>query len=265
MKTRILSAFAALILLFAVMLCSNLWVLKIAVGLISAIGLYELYRAFEYEKFRILTVTGLCIGFVIPVMASWSVTVVLLFVYALTGAVVMLVRWKDVSVSDWINLWFFQLYVPCSFTSLILVREMELGGYAVWFILGGAWLTDTFAYFSGRAFGKKKLCPHISPNKTVAGALGGVFGTTASAAVYGWFLRRFCTVHFVPVILLGVCLGIVSQIGDLTASKIKRERNIKDFGNLMPGHGGVMDRFDSILLTAPVVLLFLRYLTVFVK
>ena len=265
MKIRILSALVALILLFAIILCENLWVLKIAVGIISVIGLYELYRAFGYQKYKLLIVAGLVTGFIIPLLPSLFMIITVLFLYAVIGVVMMMLREGALPFSDLTNFLFFQLYVPCSLACLVQVRETEFGFYAIWLILGGAWLTDSFAYFTGRAFGKRKLCPHISPHKTVAGAVGGVLGTTVSALIYGLVLSNFFTVQLLPLLGLGVCLGFLSQIGDLTASRMKREQGIKDFGNLMPGHGGVIDRFDSILFTAPVVCLFLAHFTIFMK
>ena len=265
MKTRILSAAVALVLLFTVLLCGNLLVLKIAVGIIAAIGLYELYRAFGYQNHKGLTGLGMLLGFLIPFLPSVMSVITVLFVYALAGIATMVFCPEKLSFSDITNFLVFLIYVPCSLCCLVQVRETEFGAYAIWLILGGAWLTDTFAYFVGCAFGKRKLCPLISPHKTVAGAVGGVTGTAVSALIYGMVLNRFFPVSLIPLVCLGICLGIVAQFGDLTASKIKRERGIKDFGNLMPGHGGVIDRFDSILFTAPVVCLFMTYFTIFMK
>ncbi|MBE7041982.1 MAG: phosphatidate cytidylyltransferase [Ruminococcaceae bacterium] len=265
MKTRILSAAVALVLLFAVLLCGNMWILKIAVGIIGAIGLFELYRAFEYQVHKELTWVGMLLGFLIPFLPSVNSIVTVLFFYALFGIAVMVFRPQQLSFSDVTNFLVFQIYVPCALSCLVSVRETEFGAYAIWLILGGAWLTDTFAYFVGCAFGKRKLCPVISPNKTIAGAVGGMTGTALSALIYGFVLNRYFTVSLIPLAFLGICLGIVAQFGDLTASKIKRERGIKDFGHLMPGHGGVIDRFDSILFTAPMVSLFITYFTIFTK
>lgn len=265
MKTRILSAIVALAVLFAVISCGNIWVLKIAAAVISVIGLFELYRAFDYLSHRLLVGIGMITGALIPLLPSLSLIVTVLLIDLVLGAAVMLSRPGAVSFSDLTNLLFFQIYVPCSLACLVWVRQAEFGFYAIWLILGGAWLTDTFAYFTGRAFGKRKLCPHISPHKTVAGAIGGLVGTTAAALLYGLFLDQTMTVHYLPLLGLGLSLGLLAQIGDLTASWIKRERGIKDFGNLMPGHGGIMDRFDSILFTAPAVCLFLAHFTLFVK
>ncbi len=265
MKIRILSALVALILLFTVLLCGNLWVLKIAVGIISVMGLSELYRAFGYEKHKILMGAGFLAGFLIPLLPSIMGVVTTLVLYGFLGATIMLSRPGALSFSDLTNCLFFQVYVPCALACLVWVRQSEFGVFSIWLILGGAWLTDTFAYFTGRAFGKRKLCPLISPHKTVAGAVGGVIGTTASALIYGLALSKVCTVQLVPLTVAGLCLGLIAQVGDLTASWMKREQGIKDFGNLMPGHGGVIDRFDSILFTAPLTCLFLAHFTIFTK
>ena len=265
MKTRLFSAVIALAVLFAVILCGNIWVLKIAAAIIAVIGLFELYRAFHYLTYKLLVWAGMVTGALIPILPSLSMIVTALFLYLILGAAVMLSRPGAVSFSDLTNMLFFQVYVPCSLACLVWVRQADFGFYAIWLILGGAWLTDSFAYFAGRAFGKRKLCPHISPHKTIAGAVGGMAGTTAAALVYGLFLDTFLTVHYLPLLGLGASLGILAQMGDLTASWMKRERGIKDFGNLMPGHGGVMDRFDSIFFTAPAVCLFLAHFIIFSK
>lgn len=265
MKTRILSAAAALVILFGVLLCGKLLILKIAAALIAVIGLFELYRAFHYRKHQLLCLAGYIVGAAIPFFSDPVKIIGLLFVYLVLGMGVMLSRKGELSFSALTDFFFFQIYLPCSLTCLVWVRESDWGLYALWLVLGGAWLTDTFAYFTGRAFGKRKLCPEISPHKTVAGAVGGIVGTTLSALLYGLYLNTRFTVSFPAMLALGILLGLLAQIGDLTASWIKREHSVKDFGNLMPGHGGVMDRFDSILLTAPTVCLFLTCFTLLAK
>ena len=132
-------------------------------------------------------------------------------------------------------------------------------------VFGGAWLTDTCAFFAGKLCGRHKLCPNISPKKTVEGAIGGVLGTTILFLAYGYALQQLAgiTVHYLHLGVLAVCAGIVSEIGDLTASMIKRELKLKDFGNVMPGHGGILDRFDSLLFVAPLMYGFLLNFQVF--
>jgi phosphatidate cytidylyltransferase len=151
-------------------------------------------------------------------------------------------------------------YIAPLFFTLIAVRYMIYGNYHIFLAFGGAWLTDTFAYFAGKLFGKRKLIPLISPNKTRAGAIGGLIGTTACTVIYGALINRYVyTVHISIFIFLalGIMLAVFSQAGDLTASAIKRNSKIKDFGNLMPGHGGALDRFDSVLFSSALTFIFI--------
>ena len=155
------------------------------------------------------------------------------------------------------------VYILTGFLSMIFTRfKSGVGLYNLLLIFIGVWMTDSGAYFIGRAFGKKKLIPDVSPNKTVAGAIGGIFGCLLGYAVYGSILKFALNieVNFIYLLAFAVIVSAVDQIGDLIASFIKRERGIKDFGKLFPGHGGVMDRFDSSIAVAPVVF-FLLYFT----
>lgn len=122
----------------------------------------------------------------------------------------------------------------------------------VWLILITAFCTDIFAYFGGYFLGKHKLCPVISPKKTIEGSICGILGSVAFTGLFAYFFveERSLVVWFMVIGVLG---GIISQIGDLTASIFKRKMGIKDYGNLIPGHGGILDRFDSVLFTAPMV------------
>jgi len=159
------------------------------------------------------------------------------------------------------------IYVGFSFAHLILLRflaqdvvlatpagDMTLGCAFLWIMFLGTWSSDTFAYFAGSFFGRRKLCPAISPKKTVEGFLGGLVGTTAVVAALG------CALGFsVPLMaLLGVLLALTATVGDLAESVIKRYAGVKDSGRLIPGHGGVLDRFDSVMFTAPFVYYFIQ-------
>lgn len=148
-------------------------------------------------------------------------------------------------------------YILIGFLCIVLTRYATglLGNYLYMLIFLGAWTTDSGAYFIGVLFGKHKLIPGVSPHKTVEGAIGGILGCIAGYSVYGAVLSLFFNVHvhWVALIFLAVIISVVDQLGDLIASYIKREQNIKDFGNIFPGHGGVLDRFDSIIAIAPSV------------
>ena len=145
---------------------------------------------------------------------------------------------------------------PVLFSFLWLTRELPGGIYMVWLIFISSWICDTCAYLSGMAFGRHKLTPVLSPKKSVEGAVGGVLGSALVGALFGHLLLNgIFEDQEMALICAVLCAAgaVISQIGDLAASGIKRDHGIKDYGRLIPGHGGVMDRFDSVLFTAPII------------
>jgi len=141
-------------------------------------------------------------------------------------------------------------YVVFLSLHVTLVEQIGEYGILVWLIFLTAFGTDSMAYFTGLAIGKHKLAPKISPKKTIEGSIGGILGSILLCALFGYFVTPGLLLHCIVIGLLG---GVISQFGDLTASIFKRKMGIKDFGNLIPGHGGILDRFDSVLFTAPMV------------
>ena len=139
---------------------------------------------------------------------------------------------------------------------IYLVRSLPYGIYTVWMIFISSWICDTCAYVVGMLVGKHKLAPVLSPKKSIEGALGGIAGSALVGAAYAYFLvervieQQQITWIFVLISAVG---AVISQVGDLAASAIKRNHEIKDYGKLIPGHGGVMDRFDSVIFTAPMI------------
>ncbi len=148
------------------------------------------------------------------------------------------------------------IYVALTLSFLYLIRELPHGIFLVWLAYISSLVCDTCAYFAGSWFGKHKLTPKLSPKKTVEGAVGGALGAMIAGGLMGWLFYACvnCGILVIPMFAV-ICLvgSIVSMCGDLTASAIKRNGNIKDYGKLIPGHGGVMDRFDSVIFTAPMV------------
>jgi phosphatidate cytidylyltransferase len=136
-----------------------------------------------------------------------------------------------------------------------LLRNLSDGWIWLIFMLAGTWASDTMAYFVGKTLGRKRIAPAVSPRKTVEGALGGVFGSIVSAYVFALVYPFISLTH---VLLLGLLVGIAAELGDLVESAFKRQADLKDAGNLIPGHGGVLDRFDSMLFTAPLVYYYVR-------
>lgn len=148
------------------------------------------------------------------------------------------------------------LYAPVMLSFIYLTREQEVGKYIVWLILISSWGCDTCAYVVGMLIGKKKIFPVLSPKKSLEGCIGGVVGAGLIAALYAIFaVENVFPDKQVTIVITVICMvgAVMSQVGDLAASAIKRNHEIKDYGKLIPGHGGIMDRFDSVIVTAPMI------------
>lgn len=156
-------------------------------------------------------------------------------------------------------------YAPVMFSFIYQTRQLQYGIYLVWMIFISSWVCDTFAYLTGMMIGKHKMTPKLSPKKSIEGAIGGVVGAALAGALFGYcIVERVVPDQQITWVFaaIGGIGAMISQIGDLAASAIKRNHNIKDYGHLIPGHGGIMDRFDSVIFTAPMIyglaLLFIR-------
>lgn len=215
------------------------------------LGLKEFYNAFECINISPLKHIGYFFTvfmYLIYFYYKTDIIPIIFFVITLSLLITYLFSKKhdfiDISVTliGFIYISYFLIH--------ILSLSMIDSHFIIWFVFLIAWATDTFAYFSGYFFGSKKLFPEVSPKKTVEGSIGGIIGSIAVCLLFTYLFNRDFIFHSV---FLGFVGSIISQIGDLIASKVKRYVGIKDFGNIMPGHGGVLDRFDSILLTSPFV------------
>ncbi len=264
-RTRIISGLVGLVLLIGVLYLGSI-VLGIAVSIIAAIGLYEFYNSISKAKgihpikiVGYLSIVPLLIlglektGWYSLDLSTMTGISVCLIIFASMAVIVF--GHKKYNIVDACATAFGVVYIPFLMSFLIMLRNMDNGNILIWLIFIGAWGTDTLAYTFGRLFGKRKIIPEISPKKTLAGAIGGILGCILLMVIYGIIVNNYfdLDIRYIALILLGLFCGIISQIGDWTASAIKRYVDVKDFGNVMPGHGGVLDRFDSILFVAPVI------------
>lgn len=176
------------------------------------------------------------------------VLVALMFVYVFT--------FPKYHANQIMNTFFCVIYAPIMLSFIYLTRELEYGIYIVWMIFISSWICDTCAYLVGMLIGKHKMAPKLSPKKSVEGGIGGIVGAALIGGLYGYFIMaKVLDVREIPF-LFALIAGIgamISQVGDLAASAIKRNHEIKDYGKLIPGHGGIMDRFDSVIFTAPMI------------
>lgn len=267
MASRLISAAVGIAVLLAVVLSGSMTALTIAILLCSLLGMYELFHAFGFLNRPLLIAGGIIatVAFTLERYIPSKFIFAVCFVYVLLTAIQLLSAHRDFKFSDMAMAVFCVIYVPVAMTTILKIRTEPNGFWLMWISLGGAWITDSFAYFSGRLFGKHKLCPEISPKKTIEGSIGGSLFTVVGGIVYGLVLKNTCgiEVNFAALAAISLLCAVVSQIGDLTASIIKRERGIKDYGKIMPGHGGFMDRFDSTLFVAPTVYIFNMIFTIF--
>ncbi|MFA5561682.1 MAG: phosphatidate cytidylyltransferase [Eubacteriales bacterium] len=270
MKQRIATGSVILLGLLLLLFLSDTLLWPLSCVLLSLAGNFEFLKVMGVQKKPAYSVPAYLLALAVPLlalactMAEVPVTVCIVFVFFVLQvwmlylfAVAVLARGKT-PFAEVASVYLGTLYIILSAVSLYLLRQREAGLLAVLPVFIGAWSTDTCAYFSGRFFGRHKLIPEVSPKKTVEGSVGGTVCCVAAFALYG-LLVGVLTDDFTPnypvLLLWGLLAAVLAQLGDLLMSLIKREHGVKDFGTLFPGHGGVLDRFDSILAIAPICLM----------
>lgn len=265
MKQRIISSVIGLPILIGILVSKNLMLVNVAILLIIAIGLNEFYESFKdfSINYRLIGMgfSALYYIFVLPNLNSNLGLFIILFSIFLVFYSVLFYSKQNAKNIAITFIGFFYVTFMFSFIRQIISMN-DYGSIFVWFVFVIAWSADTFAYAVGKTFGKNKLTPELSPNKSIEGFVGGVIGATLMSCLYGMIILKFIGFHgntFVYYCLvMGVIGSVISQCGDLIASLIKRFNGIKDFGNIIPGHGGILDRFDSIILAAPFVYYFIK-------
>ena len=225
---------------------------------ISLIGQNELYRAIGIDH-KGLSMIGYLMTIVYYMLVFFegrgymAAMIVFTLIILMTAYVATFPEYKTEEVS---GAFFGMCYVSVLMSYVYLTRQLNDGLFMVWLILLSSWGSDTLAYCTGMLFGEHHMVPRLSPKKTWEGAAGGVAGAAILGFIYGFVFRNHMPDTISPAMTCCIACAagaVISMIGDLAASAIKRNHNIKDFGNLIPGHGGVLDRFDSMLFTAPAI------------
>ncbi len=250
MVIRIIAALALVPLFFFIIYGGlPLYIAEVVIGIIA---LDEFYKAFKAKNIQPINILGFMFAVYLAIKNIFNLaeeyTYIAVFILFLIGIAYLLAN--ESSIIDFAVTFIGIFYVTIFLDYIVLtINNYELGNVYVWLIFIISFATDTFAYFSGYLFGRHKLIPSISPKKTIEGSIGGILGSTICCIAFG-YLFKFDMVH---MILIGSLGSIVAQFGDLFASAIKRYVGIKDYGKLIPGHGGILDRFDSVILVAPFV------------
>lgn len=256
MKELIIRSISGLIgvLLLILIASKGGLILDIGILFVSLVGTYEFYKALDKKGYRTIKILGylFCIILFLDVINIKWADLDFAFFMSIIASLLIFVFDKDMDVKDIALTLMGILYVPFLMFHITYLDNTKY----IWLIFITAWGTDTFAYIFGNLFGKKKLCPKLSPNKTVEGSLGGILGSLILSII---FAKYFELGPIWKIIILSIIASIMAQLGDLTASRIKRVTGIKDYGYIMPGHGGILDRFDSILFTAPIVYYYVKY------
>jgi len=267
MLKRVLTGAALVIIIAVLFVFSDTLIFPIVLGFCSVMGVNEMLGCIGARKNIILSACMYALALAATVLACTMTSHSLFItVYAATLFMLLLIVF-GCSVFSHGAIPFEKsciafttcAFVITGFMSLVLLRDLAIGKFIFLLAFVGPWFTDTFAYFTGYFFGKHKLIPDVSPKKTIEGSVGGTLFCIIGCAIYGYVIKQNFLSDVPPVwafAFLGLILAIVSQVGDLIFSLIKRKYNIKDYGFIFPGHGGILDRFDSIIATAPLLLIF---------
>lgn len=277
MKQRLITAAFGFAVLIPVLLFSDTIVLPIALALFSALGVWEMLGCVGLRDRLQILIPSLLVSAAIPFAARYitlhvgkisytiAISGVIVFIYMYYLMCISVVSKGKLCILDSALVFMTTLYITVGFTSIVLLRDLPHGNLLILLVFIGAWVTDGAAYFVGRALGKHKLIPDVSPKKTIEGAIGGSVFCAISFVIFGFAAGKITTssANLIEMIIAGLAISVISQFGDLIASLIKRHYGIKDYGKLFPGHGGVMDRFDSIIAIAPFLLMICSYPEIF--
>lgn len=272
MKLRTITSTILLAVMVPVLILSEYLIYPIALAIFSVMAVFELLRVIGVHDFWKISVPAYIMALALPILTHdifldqnpelqknyMLFAVATIFAYMLYIMALAVFSKGELKFSKVAEVFLSVTYVVMSFTALCLLRYIEDGTFCFFLVFLSAWGTDVGAYLVGSLFGKHKLIPEVSPKKSVEGAVGGVIFAIILFIIYGAAVTYFSdqTANYLILVITAFILSVVAQIGDLIASLIKREYGIKDYGTILPGHGGIMDRFDSILaVSLPLVMI----------
>lgn len=275
MRQRLSSAAVGIVVGIAILFFYNTIILNIVMSMLILLALNELFNATKYSQFKTLVVMAYIYGAAVPFFSYLKTRVqlnIICYAFVLILFIYLLYNHNRVKIEQAGVTLLFASLIAFSFSCIIAIRNyyavhinINLGLFYILLVFFGAWFSDAGGYFVGRFFGKHKMAPYVSPKKTYEGAAGGFIMSAVafiiSALVYIFYCGKIgvaIQINYTALIILSLLCSATSIIGDLSASLLKRECGLKDYGNILPGHGGVLDRFDSILFVAPLVFFFVQ-------
>lgn len=261
MLKRVITGICLVAVLIPLLIFSYTWIFPLAISIVSVICLFEMMRCVGMHKRLAITVPLYLLAAIFPFLLRFyqndfyvAAMAMIAIVFYIAYVFVWVIFSKGaIEYTDACTMCLTAFYIIFALNMILYVRDYDNGQYIYILILVGAWVTDTFAYFTGRLFGKHKLIPDVSPKKTVEGAIGGIIFCSVGFVVTGLVIDAFfdgVSPNYLYLAISGLIIGAISQLGDFIMSVIKRHYGIKDYGKILPGHGGMLDRMDSILSVA---------------
>ena len=257
-KTRLISGVILVAAAIVIMHFGGMLLLAVC-AVISLIGLFEFYRAFGIHSSAPAVIGYIgAAAWYLNLAFTFAPELLILLAVLIAMLCAMVFRYPDYHPRQIFASFFGVIYVAVMLSFVWMTRDLDGGRFLVWLVFLCSWGCDTSAYCFGKLFGRHKMSPKLSPKKSVEGAVGGVIGAFVLTVIYGFIFRHplgadVTAQQILLIALISAAGGLISMVGDLSASAIKRNYDIKDYGQLIPGHGGILDRFDSVIFTAPVI------------
>ena len=274
MTKRIISGIVCALLLIAVMFLSTIWPfsLNLSVAVVSFFSVYEILALKKEQKLNSLAVISYIFSLIRPLIGPGVKWHLAIYIYTISCFIISMERFiknkkrmpeEQKSVWNVCFIFFLNIVISVALGTIVEIRNFgkNFGIFLSLLSLGIAWSCDIGAYFLGKKFGKNKLCPYISPKKTVEGAIGGMISSFIYAFLFCFFWQytfKIYNINYLTVAIMVILGAPIALLGDLCFSLIKRLLSVKDFGEIIPGHGGVLDRFDSVIFVSPFIFIFLH-------
>ena len=250
---RVISGIIMFIMVAVVLIIGNKFAVNLAVSLVALLSINEYFNVFKEKKNvdrwigNLLAISKAFMDYIPINLMLTLIPAIIILLFLKVIVTEMKTNFEDIAITLFgiIYIIGFIIFIP-------MIFSLNNGKFLIWYLAFAAWGTDTFAYMVGMKFGKHKFTS-ISPKKSIEGCIGGVVGAIIVSLIYTYFINKFgnLNISYLVIIVISAALSILAQLGDLSASSIKRYVGVKDFGKLIPGHGGMLDRIDSILFIAP--------------
>ena len=275
MKQRIITAVVAFFVLLPVLIFSDTFIFPLGLAVCAVLSVWEMFACVGLKYAWLFTAPMYVLGAAFPFLIRYlpdrdllaPIAICAAVVWTLYAFTVLIFSHGKYPLEAVFVASFSLFYIFIGFNAILFIHDCEPGGKYLYYICFlGAWITDIFAYFCGRAFGKHKLIPDVSPKKTVEGSIGGTVFCILVMVIFGFVVEKLVpeiSANLLIFAVAGILIAVVSQIGDLSMSVIKRKYGVKDYGFIFPGHGGVLDRFDSVIAVSALLMVFSLFFNFF--